>query len=112
LEIEAQRGEWDIETCIKMRKEDTSRDKWAKILLRMKGNIPEIRLRQPKYPQQGTEELHTKASDRKNRSGNNNKKIWKDKNGKNDKKKNTRRKTATMNKKMKREQTYRTCPTK
>ena len=48
-----------------MQKEETTRDKWAQILLRMKGNIPEIRIRQSKYPQQGQEEIHTRASDRK-----------------------------------------------
>ena len=85
LEIAAQEGDWNIETCAKMQKEETTRDKWAQILLRMKGNIPEICLRQPKYSQQGTEERHTKASDRKNRNEHNNKKRWKDRKGKNGK---------------------------
>ena len=43
---------------------DTPRDKWAKILLRMKGNIPEVCLQKMKHPQQQTERIYTKASDR------------------------------------------------
>ena len=64
LEIESQGGNWNVETRLKMPQEDTPRDKWAKILLRIKGNIPVVFLQKTKYPQQQTEKIHTKSSDR------------------------------------------------
>ena len=45
IKIQPQEGHWDIETCPKLMPEETPRDKWAKVLLRMKGNVPEIKLR-------------------------------------------------------------------
>ena len=95
-----------------MQKEDTARDKWAKILLRMKGNIPEICIRQPKYSQQGTEEIHTKASDRKKQKREQQRELLERQEWQERQKEEKRRKTATMNQKMKQEQIYRTCPTK
>ena len=64
MKIQPHEGDWDIETCPKLQPNDTPRDKWAKILLRTKENISEVRLRGKKYPQQPTEEIYTKASDR------------------------------------------------
>ena len=45
MKIQPQKGGWNTETCPKLIPEDTPRDKWAKLILRMKGNIPEIKLR-------------------------------------------------------------------
>ena len=42
----------------------TPRDNWAKILLRMKGNIPEVCLRERRHSQQQTEKIYKKAPDR------------------------------------------------
>ena len=64
LKIQPQAGDWDIETCPKLQLNDTPRDKWAKILQRMKGNMREVKLRERKYPQQLEEAIYTKVSDR------------------------------------------------
>ena len=64
MEIRPQGGSRNVETCAKLQAQVTPRGKWAKILLRMKGNIPEIQLHEMKYSQQPKEVLYTKAADR------------------------------------------------
>ena len=68
MKIQPQKGEWDTETCHKLISEDTPRDKWAKLVLGMKGNIPEIKLREWKYAHPAEKEVatRTKASKRQN----------------------------------------------
>ena len=77
IKIQPQEGHWNIETCPKLMPEETPRGKWAKVLLRMKGNVPEIKLRKEKYPQQPKKEIaiYTKASDRKKKGRNRKKKT-------------------------------------
>ena len=65
MEVTPQEGDWDIDACQKLQQEDAPREKWAKILLRMKGNIPEVKLQPRRYPHQTREELCTKAHDRR-----------------------------------------------
>ena len=64
LEIQSQVGNWNVETFLNMPQEDTPRDKWEKILMGTKGNIPELCLQKIKHPQQQTERIYTKTSDR------------------------------------------------
>ena len=66
MKIQPQKGGWDTETCHKLIPEDTPRDKWAKLILRMKGNIPEIKLRERerKHSEEKTVAMHTKAAER------------------------------------------------
>ena len=66
LKIQPQKGGWNTETCPKLIPEDTPRDKWAKLILRMKGNIPEIKLREweHKHTEEKTIIMHTKAAER------------------------------------------------
>ena len=45
IKIQPQKGGWGTETCQKLIPEDTPMAKWAKLILRMTGNIPEIKLR-------------------------------------------------------------------
>ena len=78
VKVRPQGGSRDIETCTEIHTQDTPRDKWAKILLRMKGIILEIQLQEMKYPQQPREELYTKASDRM-REGDGKRRIQKEK---------------------------------
>ena len=63
MEVKPKEGNWNIETCPELRQNDTPRDKWEKILLKMKGNIHEVKLQQRKYPHQPREKLNTKATD-------------------------------------------------
>ena len=72
IKIQPQAGHWDIETCPRLTPEEKPRDKWAKVLLRMKGNVHGIKLRNEKYSQQPRKEIaiYTKASDRKKKEGN------------------------------------------
>ena len=64
MEVEPQEGNRNIETCPKLQQNDTPRDKWAKILLRKKGNIHEVQI-QGKIPTTAKRKLHTKATDRR-----------------------------------------------
>ena len=45
VKIQPQNGGWGTETCHKLIPDDTPREKWAKLIMRAKGNIPEIKLR-------------------------------------------------------------------
>ena len=65
LKIQPQAGNWNVETCPKLTPEETPRGKWAKILLRMKGNVPEVKLRKKRYPRQPKNDVYAKAPDRK-----------------------------------------------
>ena len=67
MEVQPQEGNRNIETCPKLQPRDTPRDKWAKILLRTKGKIPEVKLRGKQYTQQPKGKLYTKAADRQKR---------------------------------------------
>ena len=66
MKIQPQNGGWNTETCPKLIPEDTPRDKWAKLILRMKGNIPEIKLREweHKHSEEKIVAMHTKAAER------------------------------------------------
>ena len=64
MEIHPRGGSRNIETCAKLQTQDAPRGKWAKILLRMKGGVPEIQLQDMKYSQQPKEVLYTKSADR------------------------------------------------
>ena len=65
MEVQPQEGNRNIETWPKLQQNDTPRDKWATTLLKMKGDIHEVKIRGKQYPQQLKEEMHTKAADRK-----------------------------------------------
>ena len=66
MQIQPQKGGWNTETRPKLIPEDTPRDKWAKLILRMKGNIPGIKLREweRKHSEEKTVAMHTKAAER------------------------------------------------
>ena len=66
MKIQPQKGGWNTETCPKLIPEDTPRDKWAKLILRMKGNIPGIKLRawEHKHSEEKIVIMQTKAADR------------------------------------------------
>ena len=48
MEVKPREGNWNIETCQKLQQNDTPRDKWAKLLLKMNGIIHEVKLQQQK----------------------------------------------------------------
>ena len=79
MEVTPKEGNWNIDKCQKLQQEDAPRDKWAKILLRTKGNIREVKLQPRRYPHQPREKLCTKANDRRaeNKESNRNKKRGK-----------------------------------
>ena len=56
IKVQPQACDWNIETCPKLPPEETPRGKWAKILLRMKGKVPEAKIRKKKYPKQPEKE--------------------------------------------------------
>ena len=65
MQVSPQEGNWNTETCQKLQQEDTPMGKWAKILLRLKGNMPEVKLQQQKYSHHQREKLSTRAKDRR-----------------------------------------------
>ena len=54
MEVMPQEGNWNIDTFQKLQQEDDPRDKWAKILLRMEGNIHGVKLQPRRFPHHHT----------------------------------------------------------
>ena len=79
MKIQTRKGGGNTETCHKLIPEDTPRGKWAKLILRMKGNIPEIKLREweHKHSEEKEVAMHTKAAERQKRKGKRKAKIAK-----------------------------------
>ena len=69
MRIQPQKEGWCAETCRRLIPEDTPRDKWAKLVLRMKGNIPEIRLREWKYTPGRKRDINAHKSSGKKQKG-------------------------------------------
>ena len=60
IELAPQEGHRNVEICPHLRREDTPKEKWIKILRMMLGNMPELRLQPRKYPYRYQEINQTK----------------------------------------------------
>ena len=65
IDLSPQEGNRNMIIGPKMHRNDTPKDKWVKILLRMKGNMPELRLQPKKYRYRYQPIVKTTSRDRR-----------------------------------------------
>ena len=64
MEAINQDGNWNIDTFRKLQQESAPRDKWAKILMRTKGNIHGVKMQPRRYPHLPQGKFRAKVKDR------------------------------------------------